>query len=153
MLSINQTHQIICGGSESLDTYSNATYLYNSKNFTQVASMNFARRSHGCARVGDKVFIAGGWNGKVKLNSVEYFSLHSLEWHLGPSLPINTTYAELIEQNGDLYFMGGKEFKSIYRLKTSSKKTVNELSWDQVGNLEKNKWLFVALPWEKNVCK
>ena len=119
--------------------------------------MATARRSHGCAVVDENVFIAGGFNGD-RLSSVEYFSLTSLTWHTGPSLPISTTYARLIQLRGDLYFLGGHtdggKTKAIYYLETSTGKRVSNLRWKLVGNLKKPKMLFAALPlpWVKTVC-
>ena len=123
MVNVNSTHHIICGGSDSIavkalgtnDSFSSSTYIISNNEFREVASMDIARRSHGCAVVGKKVFIAGGYNGGL-LSSVEYLSLRSLTWHTAPSLPISTTYAKLIELHGDLYFLGGKNSKAIYCL-------------------------------------
>ena len=117
--------------------------------------MATARRSHGCAVVDENVFIAGGFNGET-LSSVEYFSLTSLTWHTGPSLPISTSYARLIQLRGDLYFMGGLtdggNTKAIYYLETSTGEPVSNLTWKHVGNLKKPKNSFAALPWVKTVC-
>ena len=165
MLSLNRTHHILLGGSESVavkslgtkDTFSSSTYIYSNNKFKEVASMATARRSHGCAVVDENVFIAGGFNGD-RLSSVEYFSLTSLTWHTGPSLPFSTTYARLIQIRGDLYFLGGyidrRKTKAIYYLETSSGKRVSNLRWKHVGNLKNPKMLFAALPlpWVKTVC-
>ena len=134
------------------DTFSSKTYLFSNNTFTQVASMNIARRSHGCALADQKVWIAGGWNGEKRLSSVEYFSLSTQTWHRGPSLPIATTYAVLTALQGDLFFLGGKESKAIFCLKISSAKHVRDLRWERVGTLEMNKQLFAALQWEKKTC-
>ena len=105
--------------------------------------------------VDENVFIAGGFNGD-SLSSVEYFSLTSLTWYTGPSLPISTTYARLIQLRGDLYFLGGRtdggKTKAIYYLETSTGEPVSNLRWKLVGNLKKPKNSFAALPWVKTVC-
>ena len=155
MLRLNTTHHFICGGSltKNSTTTIDLAYIVSNDQFTKVSSMGLKRRSHGCAQVGHRVFIAGGFNNGEKLDSVEYFSLKSLEWNEGPALPIQTTYAKLIELNDDLYFIGGWENQNIYRLETSTGVALSELKWQKVGHLKSDKITFSAFPWRKRVCK
>jgi len=117
--------------------------------------MATGRSSHACAVVGQSVFVAGGYfyTDDRYLSSVEYFSLSSLTWHYGPSLPFKTNGAVLIELKGDLYHLGGTGSDAIYSLKTSSGKALTDLAWEKVGNLKKTlEYQFAALPWEKREC-
>ena len=149
MLSLNRTHHIITGGSQSTKTkqFSSATYIFSNNKFAQVANMTTARRSHGCALAGQNIFVGGGFNEEL-LSSVEYFSLTSLSWHPAPSLPLETTYGVLTNLGGNLYFIGGRNNKNIYRLNTSSRKAVMEMTWELAGTMEDVKHSFSALVWD-----
>ena len=66
------------------------TYFYDSSDDEWVArdDMLTARQSHFCGRVVTKagkeeVVVAGGWDGKSRLNTVEIFSVESGTWRTG----------------------------------------------------------------------
>ena len=151
MLSLNKTHHFICGGWNEMNGHVNNTYIFSDNKFTQVSGMGVARAAHSCAVVDQNVFAVGGYNGNGSAH-VEYFSLRSLTWHTLPDLPIYANQATLTVLDGDLYLLGGTNSKAIYSLKTSSGKALTDLTWEQVGNLRKEKKGFAALRWEKQVC-
>ena len=66
------------------------THIYDSSNdeWLTKADMPTARQSHFCGRIvttegEEEVVVAGGWDGKERLDTVEIFSVKSSTWRTG----------------------------------------------------------------------
>jgi len=119
LTSLNNTHQLLTGGSPT-DIYPTAAaYLYSEQDgFTRIEDMKTARYGHGCSVINDNtVIVAGGRNNYKDLSSTEYLDLNSFKWVEGPELP-EALLAQILgpeelgpEIGGHLLFGGKKIFK------------------------------------------
>ena len=63
-------------------------FSLETKKFVMMAPMKTARRMFGCCRVGNLVYVVGGYSGDVATNSVEIYDMDSNTWTDGVDLPV-----------------------------------------------------------------
>ena len=97
------------------------------------------------------IWVANGNDGSTNvldsnsgMSSVEKFSLQSLTWTGGPSLPVATIGGQLVEYAGRFLFVGGENNKDIYEMQNNA--------WVDVGDLSDMKGWFIALKWDNDHC-
>ena len=73
----------------------------------EVAPINQARRNACGAAMNGKVYIAGGHQGHLTLNTCEVFNPVTNEWQLMPSLVVPRRSASMVCYEGTLYVLGG----------------------------------------------
>ena len=129
MVYLNATTVMLIAGWQGDTTYSPSTYVMNAKilAWQQGPTINVGRLGHGCGRIVQGVasekystIIAGGTNGGL-LNQVEILDDGAISWRYGPSLPVATNGAPMVEdQRGGVLYVGGDKSgysNSIYRLR------------------------------------
>ena len=129
MVYLNATTVMLIAGWQGDTTYSPSTYVMNAKilAWQQGPTINVGRLGHGCGRIVQGVasekystIIAGGTNGGL-LNQVEILDDGATSWRYGPSLPVATNGAPMVEdQRGGVLYVGGDKSgysNSIYRLR------------------------------------
>ncbi len=54
------------------------------------------------------IIVAGGWDGSLRLSSVEILDEGSNEWQTGTELPFGIRFSQMVEdQNGGVILIGG----------------------------------------------
>ena len=83
----------------------------NSSSWESLPSLANRRDSQACTVLGDQVWVMGGFLDTFKsggfLSSTEVFSLTSLTWRPGPSLPTPVAWGQAVVAGGQLYHVGG----------------------------------------------
>ena len=83
----------------------------NSSSWSSLASLTSRREAQACTVLGDEVWVMGGFLDDFKtgafLSSTEVFSLSSLTWRPGPSLPSQVSWGQAFVTEGHLYHVGG----------------------------------------------
>ena len=83
----------------------------NSSSWSSLASLTSRREAQACTVLGDEVWVMGGFLDDFKsgafLSSTEVFSLSSLTWRPGPSLPSQVSWGQAFVAGGHLYHVGG----------------------------------------------
>jgi len=146
MVSINGTHIFMSGGMNHRGHHIGDTYIYtHSAGFVKQLDMSYPRYSHACALYKGDVWVAGGIGSRYNtIRSVEKFSLQSLTWTMGPSLPVSSTGGQLVEDAGRLLYIGGSNNQDIYEMQNNA--------WVDVGDLSNSRYFFTALKWESDYC-
>ena len=157
---INSTHYFITGGADiharDFDkgdfTFSVFSYIYNGKEFIQVANMSRPRMDPGCGLHDDHLlFVAGGYSfegPQDSLSTSEYFSLKTLTWSEGPSLESNVQTGRIISTNNRTFLIGNK---NIYEL---TKTGEDSWQWKKVKELdESNGFHFDAFLISSDDCR
>ncbi|VDI02695.1 kelch-like protein 20, partial [Mytilus galloprovincialis] len=85
--------------------------------WTEVAPMNIARSELGLVMLGlawfglvmldGFMYAIGGWDGNVRLDSVEYYNIETNVWTVIPPMKIALTSPACVSLNGMLYVTGG----------------------------------------------
>ena len=143
LVKINSTHYFLTGGANiharDFDkgdfTFSVSSYIFNGKDFIQVANMSMPRMDPGCGLYDDHlVFVAGGYNfqgSQDSLSTSEYFSLKTLTWSEGPTLDSEVYTGRIISTNNRTFLIGNK---NIYELVKTGEES---WKWEKVKDLEK----------------
>ncbi|CAB3982506.1 galactose oxidase [Paramuricea clavata] len=84
-----------------------------------------------------KILIAGGWNGKKHLNSVEMFSLLNATWTSLQPMKEGRYKASSVVHNNQIFVMGGlgqsgTEIKSIEKLSLNAVQVNQSITWENV---------------------
>ncbi|CAB4013893.1 E3 ubiquitin- ligase NRDP1 [Paramuricea clavata] len=83
-----------------------------------------------------KVLIAGGWNGRENLNSVEMFSLSNTTWTPLQSMKESRNRAYSVVHNNQVFVMGGDDkhagIKSIEKLSLNAVQVDQSITWEHV---------------------
>jgi hypothetical protein len=84
-----------------------------------------------------KVVIAGGWNGREKLNSVEMFSLLNRTWTPLKPMKESRRRASSVVHNNHIFVMGGvgewgTEIESIEKLSLNAVQADQSITWENV---------------------
>jgi len=107
--------------------------------FSQNGEYPKPRLCHGCARLGDYVYITGGHNNTVIFDDIWRFHLPTLEWtRLSMNLPVPSYFhASAISPEGCLFIYGGViDIKQSYRSDLVYKHKV----WLTVPSLKEMCW-------------
>ena len=122
MVQINLTTVMIIGGYNS--TYLAETYLFNSETekWMPGPSLQNARHAHNCARIKTQktqpyfsIIVAGGYDGRTHLSSVEILDDVNGNWRYGPPLPIPLGWGALVEDPaGGVIMVGGYNAEVTY---------------------------------------
>ncbi|XP_063443616.1 kelch-like protein diablo [Mytilus trossulus] len=75
--------------------------------WTEVAPMNIARSELGLVMLDGFMYAIGGWDGNVRLDSVEYYNIETNVWAMIPPMKIALTSPACVSLNGMLYVTGG----------------------------------------------
>ncbi|XP_076072737.1 kelch-like protein 24 [Mytilus galloprovincialis] len=75
--------------------------------WTEVAPMNIARSELGLVMLDGFMYAIGGWDGNVRLDSVEYYNIETNVWTIIPPMKIALTSPACVSLNGMLYVTGG----------------------------------------------
>ncbi|XP_041483776.1 kelch-like protein 24 isoform X2 [Lytechinus variegatus] len=78
-----------------------------SETWIRVPSLVTARYQHGSGVVGGHLFVAGGYNGRENLNSVECFSPDKERWQTCPPMPEAVTFPAVVGYHKRLFVIGG----------------------------------------------
>ena len=72
------------------DGYLNSVEMFSpeTNKFVMLAPMKIARSDFACCRVGNLVYVIGGWIDDVDVKSVEIYNLDSNTWADGVDLPV-----------------------------------------------------------------
>jgi len=115
MASLNNTHAMVVGGYSPTGGYKQA-YIYqpssdggSTSTITTLQQPTHTYTYPVCGMVqkqdGTQVVIAAG--GSSSYNQVELFSLDTMEWEVGPSLPDGVYLAASVVHNNMFYMVGG----------------------------------------------
>ena len=76
-------------GGYGKDRFLNSVEMFSPENqkFVMVAPMKIARSNFACCRVGNLVYVIGGWTGYSKTTSVEIYNLDNNTWTDGVDFP------------------------------------------------------------------
>jgi hypothetical protein len=90
-----------------------------------------------------KVLIAGGWNGRENLNSVEMFSLLNATWTPLKPMKEGRQRASSVVYNNQIFVMGGVNqwetvIKSIEKLSLNAVQVDQSITWENVPELTGN---------------
>jgi hypothetical protein len=164
LTKLNTTHALLTGGQTTGGWttggwttgggISAASYLYSvGTGFVKTRNMKTGRRSHACSLHADGlVMVAGGATAYGDIsNTVEFFSLDTLQWNTGPNLPIATGGGEMMSVNGKTIFLGGFQNKKIFKLSTSDDLTT--AAWTEVGEMTGGRRYFSAIKINFEDCK
>lgn len=75
--------------------------------WTEVAPMNVARSELGLVMLDGYMYAIGGWDGNVRLDSVEYYNIDTNMWTIVPPMKMALTSPACVALNGMLYVTGG----------------------------------------------
>ena len=112
---VNETTVMVIGGLQN-DQKSSKTYYLNTEkeDWVEGPQLKTKRWFHSCGRIRKNsqsaelsVIVAGGFD-KSSLSSVEILDHGSTEWKVGPDLPIEIYYSQMVEHlNGGVVLVGG----------------------------------------------
>jgi hypothetical protein len=151
MVRLNSTHVLLTGGKDPYTSKSGyaASYIHSkATGFVPVEDMNTPRHSHACGLVdGNKAFVVAGSDGFTDIagKTSEYFSLETLKWHEGPSIPGDTWGGEMVSWNNRTYFLGHKDILELV-------KSGNVWEWLKVGEMRIKRRFFKAFAMKAEDC-
>ena len=151
MVRLNSTHVLLTGGKDPYTSKSGyaASYIHSkATGFVPVEDMNTPRHSHACGLVdGNKAFVVAGSDGFTDIagKTSEYFSLETLKWHEGPSIPGDTWGGEMVSWNNRTYFLGHKDILELV-------KSENVWEWLKVGEMRIKRRFFKAFAMKAEDC-
>ncbi len=115
---VNSTTVMVIGGRQRNGFSSKSSYFFNTENeiWREGPQLKNERNSHSCGTIRKNsqsqefsVIVAGGWDGKKVMPSVEILDPGSNEWRKGPELPFGIWVAQMIsDQNGGAILVGGR---------------------------------------------
>ncbi len=116
MVTVNSTTVMAIGGTQN-NQYSGKTFYFTleEESWTEGPELKNKREYHSCGKIRRNkekqemsIIVAGGYDGFSKLSSVEILDGDSNEWLIGPELPFDIRYSQLVEdQNGGVVLIGG----------------------------------------------
>lgn len=99
---------LLAGGSTNDEPFSAATYIYDpTSGWTEVDTMVTPRLQHGCVKIGNSVFTAGGTGSSGALAQAEVFDLASKTWTALASLPFGVQAPDLVAIDNEPVVIGG----------------------------------------------
>jgi hypothetical protein len=118
MITVNSTTVMVIGGHQN-GQFSGKTFYFTfgEKRWTEGPEMKYKRYSHSCGRIRRNkesqemsIIVAGGqYDDEDYLSSVEILDEGSNEWLIGPELPFDIRYSQMVEdQNGGVVLIGGR---------------------------------------------
>ncbi len=97
--------------------------------------MNIARHSSTAVSFNNHIIVAGGWDDKERISSVELLDEASRRWHIAQSLPIPRSDLKSTLIGNTLYLMGGRDH-TWTATKTVHHVDLNELIAKALSNLD-----------------
>lgn len=87
----------------------NTAYVYNPGNntWTQLANMNFNHQKPGVVVLGDKIYVAGGWDNSIATANLEIYDPATNTWTVAAPMPIGRSSAPAVVVGGQFYVIGG----------------------------------------------
>ncbi len=114
---VNSTTVMVIGGQQN-KMISSKTFYFNTENeiWTKGPELKLRRADHSCGRIRRNsqsqelsIIVAGGWDGRSIMSSVEILDLGSNEWRDGSELPFGIDHAKMVEDpNGGVILVGGR---------------------------------------------
>ena len=139
MVLVNATTLMIIGGAQNGVDPSANTFYFNTENgnWQTGPKLNNARSYFGCAMIRQdsnsiqySIIVAGGYNNRLFLSSVELLDAGATTWRTGPELPTQIAVPTLVEYNsGSVVLVAGvnsdnTNLVTIYKLVDGSSQWV-----------------------------
>ena len=125
---------IITGGqvSSGYASASDQTLALVENKWIPVASMKEQREYHACTEFQGEVFVFGGQNLAVILDSVEIYNPISNSWRFGPNLTIPLMSPQAVTYMNDIYVLAGLASSSIPNKKIFKLSGPKYDNWEQL---------------------
>ncbi|XP_064407372.1 actin-binding protein IPP-like [Halichondria panicea] len=98
--------------------------------------MNIARHSSTAVSFNNHIIVAGGYNEKVRISSVEVLDVASRRWHIAQSLPNPRSDLKSTLIGNTLYLMGGWDHTVSSPTKTVHHADLDELIANALSNMD-----------------
>ena len=124
-------HLYMIGGWKNTQTFFAKCNKFDTveKKWEEIADMQEERGGPFGVATREKIFVAGGINRGIRLNTSEMYNISTNEWQLFQCLNVPRYYGSMVQLNGKLYVLGGM-----------NKDNQNELSVEYFDTAE-DKWI------------
>ena len=80
---------------------------WTTMSWKELAPIKVSRFQHACVNFGGKIYVAGGFDGHNRFNSVEIFDPSTGVWTDGPQLPRHWSAGQMVALKSKIVIIGG----------------------------------------------